>query len=127
MGRVDRQSMLALKQASRHRKQPLKIIYTGGIWLFPATAGDSLLTEKTQFAPLPAFRFMTETIRTLSHGTDLNLTVIHPALACGQTTGPIAEMTAALKEAGRLKPARRRKPNGRLLKSTTLPRFMLLP
>ncbi|AMN55881.1 NAD-binding protein [Labrenzia sp. CP4] len=98
MGRVDRQSMLALKQASRHRKQPLKIIYTGGIWLFPATAGDSLLTEKTQFAPLPAFRFMTETIRTLSHGTDLNLTVIHPALACGQTTGPIAEMTAALKE-----------------------------
>jgi len=97
MGRVDRQSMLALKKAARHRKQPLKVIYTGGIWLYPATGQARPLTEKTQFAPLPAFRFMAETIRTLSNGTDLNLTVVHPALACSRSSGPIAEMTAALK------------------------------
>lgn len=97
MGRVDRQCMLALKQAARHRKQPLKVIYTGGIWLFPATGPDRKITEKTPFSPLPAFRFMTETIRTLSHGTDLNLTVVHPALACSRDSGPIADMTRALK------------------------------
>ena len=97
MGRVDRQSMLALKQAARHRQQPLKVVYTGGIWLFPATGEASTITEKTSFSPLPAFRFMTETIRTLSHGTDLNLTVVHPALACSREAGPIADMTKALK------------------------------
>jgi len=97
MGRVDRQSMLALKQAAKHRQQPLKVVYTGGIWLFPATQYDEKITEKTSFSPLPAFRFMTETIRTLSHGTDLNLAVVHPALACSRDTGPIAEMTRALK------------------------------
>ncbi|MDN3719573.1 NAD-binding protein [Roseibium salinum] len=98
MGRVDRQSMIALKQAARHRKQPLKVIYTGGIWLYPAAARDKVITEKTSFSPLPAFRFMTETIRTLSHGTDLNLAVIHPALVCSRQFGPIADMTRALKE-----------------------------
>jgi len=97
MGRVDRQSMLALKHAARHRKQPLKILYTGGIWLFPSSGEGEVITEKTPFSPLPAFRFMTETIRTLSHGTDLNLTVIHPALVCSRTSGPIAKMTSALK------------------------------
>nr|WP_282449287.1 SDR family NAD(P)-dependent oxidoreductase [Roseibium sp. CAU 1639] len=97
MGRVDRQSMLALKQAAKHRKQPLKVVYTGGIWLFPGTGAVQTITEKTPFAPLPAFRFMTETIRTLSHGTDLNLTVVHPALACSRDSGPIADMTRALK------------------------------
>jgi len=97
MGRVDRQSMLALKQAARHRKQPLKLVYTGGIWLFPATGAARAISEKTSFSPLPAFRFMTETIRTLSNGTDLNLTVVHPALACSQASGPIADMTRALK------------------------------
>lgn len=98
MGRVDRQSMLSLKQAARHRKQPLKVVYTGGIWLFPAAGSERRITEKTPFSPLPAFRFMTETIRTLSNGTDLNLAVVHPALACSRTTGPIADMTLALKE-----------------------------
>lgn len=97
MGRVDRQSMLALKQAARHRQQPLKVVYTGGIWLFPATGNTTKITEKTPFSPLPAFRFMKETIRTLSHGTDLNLAVVHPALACSRDSGPIADMTRALK------------------------------
>ncbi|WP_269581662.1 NAD-dependent epimerase/dehydratase family protein [Roseibium sp. Sym1] len=97
MGRVDRQSMLALKQAARHRQQPLKVVYTGGIWLFPGNGADRPITEKTPFSPLPAFRFMAETIRTLSHGTGLNLAVVHPALVCGRDHGPIADMTRALK------------------------------
>ena len=97
MGRIDRQCMLGLKQAAKHRKHPLKVVYTGGIWLFPSSAEGEFITEKTPFAPLPAFRFMTETIRTLSHGTDMNLTIVHPALVCSRETGPIAEMTRALK------------------------------
>lgn len=98
MGRVDRLSMLALKQAAKHRKQPLKLIYTGGIWLFPSLGDTETITEKTPFAPPTAFRFMAETIRTLSHGTDLNLVVIHPALVCSRRAGPIADMTTALKD-----------------------------
>lgn len=98
MGRIDRLSMLSLKQAAKHRKQPLKLVYTGGIWLFPSTTGSQAITEKTAFAPIPAFRFMAETIRTLSHGTDLNLVVIHPALVCSLTEGPIARMTQALRD-----------------------------
>ncbi|MCV0426430.1 MAG: NAD-dependent epimerase/dehydratase family protein [Roseibium sp.] len=96
MGRIDRRSMLGLKQAAKHRKQPLKVVYTGGIWLYPSSRNGQLITEKTPFAPLPAFRFMAETIRTLSHGTDMNLTVVHPALVCSREIGPIAAMTKAL-------------------------------
>lgn len=98
MGRVDRHAMLALKNAARHRKHPLTIIYTGGIWLFPPAAESTPITEKTPFSPLPAFHYMSETIRTLSNGTGLNLTVIHPALVCSRTDGPIFEMTQALKD-----------------------------
>ncbi|WP_305988593.1 SDR family oxidoreductase [Roseibium sp. MMSF_3544] len=98
MGRIDRLAMLSLKQAAKHKKQPLKLIYTGGIWLFPALGGEEVITEKTPFSPLPAFRFMGETIRTLSHGMDLNLVIIHPALVCGREHGPITDMTKALKE-----------------------------
>ncbi len=98
MGRIDRQSMFALKKAARHRKQPLKLVYTGGIWLYPSSRDGSVITEKTPFSPLPAFRHMAETIRTLANGTDLNLVVVHPALACSRSSGPIADMTRALKE-----------------------------
>ncbi|GAA0771780.1 NAD-dependent epimerase/dehydratase family protein [Roseibium denhamense] len=97
MGRVDRQAMLALKAAAKHRRHPLTVIYTGGVWLFPPNPDGPLISEKTAFSALPAFRFMTETIRTLSNGTDLNLTVIHPGLVCTRSKGPIAEMTKALK------------------------------
>ncbi|MBN9670888.1 NAD-dependent epimerase/dehydratase family protein [Labrenzia aggregata] len=97
MGRIDRHAMLCLKQAARHRKQPLQVIYTGGIWLYPPCGTGKIITEKTPFSPLPAFRFMSETIRFLSNGTDLALAVIHPALVCSRTSGPIAEMTRALK------------------------------
>lgn len=97
MGRIDRISMLSLKQAAKHRKQPLKLVYTGGVWLFPSLGNSETITEKTPFDPLPAFRFMAETIRTLSHGTDLNLVVIHPAMVCSRDGGPIADMTNALK------------------------------
>lgn len=100
MGKVDRHAMLALKQAARHRKQPLKVVYTGGIWLFPAADADRPLTEKTPFSPLPAFRFMTETIKTLSNGTDLTLSVIHPALVCSPAAGPIFDLTQALQGDG---------------------------
>lgn len=98
MGRVDRHCMIALKQAARHRRLPLRLVYTGGIWLFPATGAERRITEKTPFAPLPAFRYMAETIRMLSNGTDLGLAVVHPALVCSRQSGPIAEMTQALKQ-----------------------------
>ena len=101
MGKVDRIAMLEMKKAARHRKQPLKVIYTGGIWLYPPCKAGDMLSEKTPFSPLPAFRFMSESIKTLSTGTDLALSVIHPALVCGPDFGPIAEMTAALKASGR--------------------------
>lgn len=101
MGKVDRIAMLEMKKAARHRKQPLKVVYTGGIWLYPPCKAGGMLSEKTPFSPLPAFRFMTETIKTLSTGTDLALSVVHPALVCGPDFGPVAEMTAALKESGR--------------------------
>lgn len=103
MGRVDRLAMLELKKAARHRQKPLKVIYTGGIWLFPETTGGKAITEKTPFIPLPAFRFMTETIKTLSAGTDLAVSVVHPALVCGPDFGPVYELTAALKDNGQFR------------------------
>ena len=80
--RIDRLSMLALKQAAKHRKLPLKArstLVVSGCFPKPLVAlKPSRRRHRLHLSP--PFRFMAETIRTLSHGTDLNLVVIHPAL-----------------------------------------------
>jgi len=95
MGAVDRAAMFAIRKAARGKARPLKIIYTGGIWLYPAASDRYPLKETTAHAPLPPFVQMSETIRSLITSVELQVSVIHPALVCSAETGPVADLANA--------------------------------
>lgn len=95
MAVIDRRAMQAVKMAARVRKHPLRVIYTGGIWLYPATEKRPL-TETVSFDPQPAFGWMKEQIRSLQTSPNLSVAIIHPALVCNRSRGPIAEIAKAI-------------------------------
>lgn len=95
MAIVDRKAMLALQKAVELRQSRTRLIYTGGIWLYPPANVDEPIRETTSFSPVTAFAWMSETIRSLTQATRLGLAVIHPALVCTRGSGPVAEMVAA--------------------------------
>lgn len=95
MAIVDRKAMLALQKAVELRQTRVRLIYTGGIWLYPPANFDEPIRETTPFSPVTAFAWMSETIRSLTQATRLGLAVIHPAIVCTQGKGPVAGMAAA--------------------------------
>lgn len=92
MGPVDRNAMFALRKATRGRGRPLKLLYTGGIWLYPSTPERYALKETTAHEPLAPFSQMSETIRSLMTSVELQVSVIHPALVCSKSGGPVSAM-----------------------------------
>lgn len=95
MGAIDRAAMFAVRKAARGRGRPLKILYTGGIWLYPSASERYALKETTAHDPLPPFAQMSETIRSLITSVELQVSVIHPGLVCGTKSGPILQMAEA--------------------------------
>ncbi|MBD8890117.1 SDR family NAD(P)-dependent oxidoreductase [Roseibium litorale] len=95
MSVIDRRAMQAVKMAARTRKHPLRVIYTGGIWLYPPT-DKRPLTETVSFEPQPAFIWMKEQIRSLQTSPNLSVAIIHPALVCTPHKGPVAEIVKAV-------------------------------
>lgn len=91
---AERRFAAVLRQASFECEKPPRLVYTGGIWLFPAS-GKTALTESTAFEPLPAFSHTAETIRSLQSLQRMGAAFIHPALVCGPDAGPLADMAAA--------------------------------
>lgn len=84
----------AIIDLSRDRATPLRVVYTGGCWLFPAQT-DPPLNEFSAFDPLPPFRYMVENrARLLAAG--VALTTIHPGMVWSETEGCTAGITAAL-------------------------------
>ncbi|SDU20084.1 NAD-dependent epimerase/dehydratase family protein [Stappia sp. ES.058] len=91
---VERRLVAALKALPADRPHPFSVVYTGGIWLYPASPVIPL-RENTPFHPLPAFAHVANAIRSLLPIRHLALSVIHPALVCGRDGGPIADMRCA--------------------------------
>ncbi len=83
-----------LKQALPERGSPFRLVYTGGIWLYP-DAPPAPLRESVPFAPIPAFAHVAETIGRLERIDALSLAVVHPALVCAPGAGPLEEMAEA--------------------------------
>ncbi|WP_141658960.1 NAD-dependent epimerase/dehydratase family protein [Pannonibacter indicus] len=91
---AERHFAAVMRQACLQAAAPPRLVYTGGIWLFPPS-GEAVLSESTAFEPLPAFGHLAEIIRSLQNVQRMGVAVIHPALVCGPDAGPLAEMAAA--------------------------------
>lgn len=96
MAEIDQKVIRTIIRQSNLRAKKARLIYTGGIWLFPNSTTKPV-NETTAFEPLPSFVWMSEQVRSLQAARNLNLGVIHPALVCGKYKGPVASLIRAAK------------------------------
>jgi nucleoside-diphosphate-sugar epimerase len=79
MGAIDRHLLDLLLPALAAQPNKVRIIYTGGCWLYGVT-GDVVATEETAFRPLPALARMVPHLRRVLASSDVDGIVIHPAM-----------------------------------------------
>lgn len=79
MARIDRALLDALLPALAAKHTLVRLIYTGGCWLYGA-GGDDIVTEETPFNPLPAFAWMVPSLKRVLACSDIQGIVIHPAM-----------------------------------------------
>ena len=97
MGAVDAMAMQALAEAASRRIAPLRLIYTGGCWLYGET-GDRVAQETSLKRPIHAFAWMQENAQALQEDPHLSCTVIHPAMVYHEDGG--GAFSRFLQEAG---------------------------
>jgi len=79
MGAIDRHLLDVLLPRLAAQPTKVRVIYTGGGWLYGAT-GDVVATEETPFRPLPAFAWMVPQLQRVLTSPDVDGIVIHPAM-----------------------------------------------
>ncbi|MEO9899623.1 NAD-dependent epimerase/dehydratase family protein [Nisaea sp.] len=79
MGSIDKAALKAITATASARNAPLRLIYTGGCWLFGET-GDRIADERTPFSPLPSFAWMADNWEWLNNESSIAPTFVHPAM-----------------------------------------------
>lgn len=88
MGDVDAKAMKALVKASQSLTSPVRLIYTGGCWLYGDT-GDATATEDRPFDPLPSFAWMVKHAEMLLSAPNLSTAIVHPAMVYDARAGGV--------------------------------------
>ncbi|MEM1387058.1 MAG: NAD-dependent epimerase/dehydratase family protein [Pseudomonadota bacterium] len=99
MGAVDARVMSALVRAAQVRSEPLRVVYTGGCWLYGET-GDRMASEETPFNPLPAFAWMVAQADMLLSAPAMRAAIIHPAIVYDAGDGGAFHRFVAAAKAG---------------------------
>ena len=97
MAAVDALVLDALEGVADQRSRPLRIIYTGGCWLYGAT-GDKVADEARTFAPIPAFAWMVDHARRLTESDAFDAAILHPAMVYAKREGAFDRFIAATRE-----------------------------
>lgn len=100
MGNVDAAAMTALARAAASRDDSLRLLYTGGCWLYGET-GDKVATEATPFAPIPAFGWMLEQAEMLLAAPGLSTAILHPAMVYHAEGGGVFDRFQMAAQAGK--------------------------
>lgn len=95
MGDTDTLWASATIDHARNRSKPLRVVYTGGCWLFPASSSQPV-TEETAFSPLDAFSFSVRN-RAALLDAGVDLVTVHPGMVWSEAGGFLAPFLAALK------------------------------
>jgi nucleoside-diphosphate-sugar epimerase len=99
MGDVDAKAMKALMRTSGSQTCPMRVIYTGGCWLYGET-GDDVATENRPFDPLPAFEWMVKHANMLLKSPNLYTAVVHPAMVYDARDGGVFHRFLSAAKAG---------------------------
>ncbi len=88
MAAVDAAAIAVIKQQARHRNRPLRVIYTGGCWLYGET-GDHVASETSPKQPIPAFAWMQDHAQSLLQDPKLSSCIVHPAMTYHEDGGGV--------------------------------------
>lgn len=98
MARADRTAMEAILRQAALRDTPLRLIYTGGCWLYGAT-GDRIADETTPKHPIKSFDWMQQNARLALAAPMVSTAVLHPAMVYHQDGGVFADFLNAAQHA----------------------------
>ncbi|NSY38485.1 NAD-dependent epimerase/dehydratase family protein [Leisingera sp. ANG59] len=79
MAEADTTAIAAILQQAALRPEPLRMIYTGGCWLYGAT-GSRIADEASPMRPIKPFAWMERNARTVLSSPAVSAAVIHPAM-----------------------------------------------
>lgn len=94
MGAIDKKLLGAIAENTAERKVPLRVLYTGGCWLYGET-GERIADEMTPFDPLPSFAWMVENWQWLCQADGIAPILIHPAMVYDQHGGVLSRYIEA--------------------------------
>ena len=98
MAEVDRRVVVALTGASSKIEKRVRLLYTGGCWLYGET-GNEVATEDRRFDPLPAFSWMVDHGEYLLQNPNFSTVIIHPAMVYHDEGGVFEQLLSAAKAA----------------------------
>lgn len=96
MAACDARFVDAFASLARTRSAPLRVVSTGGAWLYPARV-DPPIREGDPFSPLPAFAWMTAHRDRLAACPGIHVSMVHPAIVWGDGRGFEREIETALR------------------------------
>ncbi|MEQ8284873.1 NAD-dependent epimerase/dehydratase family protein [Thalassospira sp.] len=86
MAKIDATLLDQLIPALHRQARPVRLIYTGGIWMYPESSpSDPMMDETTAFAPLPEFQWGIAGINRVLSDEKIDGIILHPA--CVYTSG----------------------------------------
>lgn len=89
MGDVDRKLVETLIKVSQNRKNPIRVIYTGGCWLYGDTGGQEY-DENNEFNSIRAFQWMIDNWTLLTSANNIEPILIHPAMVYDENGGAVS-------------------------------------
>jgi nucleoside-diphosphate-sugar epimerase len=96
-GKIETEMLEALEETLQKRKRKMRIIYTGGCWLYGNT-GDEQAIEGHEFAPIKAFKYCVKNRNRLMKSDHFDAIAIHPAMVWDRDGGVLRDMLDAVRE-----------------------------
>jgi len=98
MAAADTTAVTAILRQAALRPEPLRLIYTGGCWLYGAT-GRRVADETSPMRPIKPFEWMQRNARTVLASSAVTAAVIHPAMVYHEDGGVFSRYLQAARRA----------------------------
>lgn len=86
MAATDRNIVKGLIEIANGKNHPLRVIYTGGCWLYGDTS-DEVATEERAFDPMPSFEWMVDHGEHLLTAQGISCAIVHPGMVYHEQGG----------------------------------------
>ncbi|CUI01840.1 NAD-dependent epimerase/dehydratase family protein [Leisingera aquaemixtae] len=98
MAAADTTAIAAILHQASRRPEPLRLLYTGGCWLYGAT-GDRIANEASPLRPIKPFAWMQENGQRVLASPALSAAVVHPAMVYHADGGVFSRYLEAARSA----------------------------